>query len=459
MGKPGIEKEHYTLMAAICASLLSTPLMASGVNAVLPEIGASFNSSASSLGMVGTAYALGMAIFQLAAGRLGDIFGHRLVFLSGSCVFGLGNLLILLSPAISFFICSRLVQGIGAAMLNASGLALLASCAAPEKRPAYLGASGMAVYAGIACGPPAAGALAGALGWRWLFILNLFSCSIVWLLMKFTASHNLRTAPGGRFDWAGTLLFAAAMAGLTFFASQTGTSKAAGGIFFFLFLFFMWLFLRHEKRAALPLLNQELLRTNKILGLSTLAALISYASFFGLAFYFSFYLQTAKGYDVSEAGIILSIQALSQFLGTFPASRLCARWGTNKTSALGAGICGLGLLAAAFLSPASGIQLLVCAQCFLGAGISIFTLANTAMILESAGEENIGQASAITGAARNSGQLCSMSLITLSLGVFLGSSPIGPETLPGFMLSMKVTLTLFGLLNLAAIGCVFLRKE
>ncbi len=107
----------------------------------------------------------------------------------------------------------------------------------------------------------------------------------------------------------------------------------------------------------------------------------------------------------------------------------------------------------------SSLALIFAVQGLLGAGISLFALPNTAIILESAGQEHVGQAAGLTGAVRTAGQLCNMVIITLTLGFFLGNAPVGPRTLEGFMRCMRVDLIIFCLCNLGAVGCVLARNR
>ena len=177
------------------------PFMLAGVNAALPPLGESLHASARQLGLVGAFYSLGLAVFQLASGSLGDICGRRRVWLWGVGVFALAGALLGFVESTPLFLGLRFVQGVGGAMFNASGLALLASAAPPEKRAVYLGISGAAVYAGIACGPPVAGVIAGWLGWRWLFWGNALASAGAFLLMKYCVRLEWRTARGQPFDW------------------------------------------------------------------------------------------------------------------------------------------------------------------------------------------------------------------------------------------------------------------
>lgn len=454
-----IERGHGALLTAICASLFCAPLMVAGVNAVLPEIGASLRAGAAQLSLVGAAYSLGLTIFQLACGSMGDIAGHKRIFLCGCIVFCVCGFALGFMESIQPFLILRFVQGIGGAMLSAAGLALLASCVSSEKRSIYLGYSGTAVYAGIACGPPIAGFIAEYLGWRWIFWINAMASVAIFALMKGAVRHEWRPAPGKHFDWKGCAYYSMAMGCLTYGAARLGADSLAGWLSLGAFAAFLLVFWRHESRCSFPMLNPAMLLNNRVLSLSSLAAFMNYASFFGMVFYFSFYLQVGKGMSVREAGFILAIQSVAQAMATPLASRLCQRGRPGIVSACGAAICGFGLIAASFLRLDSSLLPLFGAQILLGFGISLFSLSNTSIILESAGREGTGQAAALTGAMRTAGQLCCMSLITLTLGLFMGAEAVSRQTLPGFMEGMRVDLMAFGGLNILAVGLALARNR
>lgn len=455
----GIEKRHRPLLAAICASLFCMPFMLAGVNAVLPAIGESLDASARQLGLIGAFYSLGLAVFQLASGSLGDIFGRRRIFLLGIAIFAAAGAALGFVRSAPLFIALRLLQGLGGAMFNASGLALLASAAPPEERAAYLGISGAAVYAGIACGPPLAGLVAGTLGWRWLFWGNALAFAGVFLLMKCAVRQEWRTAEGQPFDLTGCAIYGCAMIALTFGASELAERAALAWSLLAAFVALLALFCLRELRSRYPILDIRLLARNRVFALSSLAAFVNYSSYFGMLFFFSLYLQVGRGLGVEEAGLVLAFQSAVQALTTPLAARLCKIRQPGHVSALGVALCGLGLAAAAFVSLDSSLALIFVVQGLLGAGISLFALPNTAIILESAGQEHVGQAAGLTGAVRTAGQLCNMVIITLTLGFFLGNAPVGPETLEGFMRCMRVDLIIFCLCNLGAVGCVLARNR
>lgn len=458
-GSSSAQVGHAWLIAAVCASLFCMPLMMAGVNAILPSLGQGLEASALELGLMGAFYALGLAVFQLAGGSLGEIQGYRRVFLWGITLFGLAGALLGFARTVPFFLALRFVQGVGGAMTSACGLAMLASAAPPGRRPAYLGYSGTAVYAGIACGPPVAGIVTGFLDWRWLFWCSALASAGVFLLMKYFVRLEWRVAPDRRFDREGCLLYAAAMAALVFGAACLKISLPLSGGLFAAFAVLLVLFCLWELRSAAPLLDIRLLARNRVFALSSLVAFVNYSSFFGVVFFFSLYLQLGKGMDVRQAGLFLALQSVVQALTAPVAARLCGRFDAGHVSAWGVGLCGCGLLVCAFLRPESSPAVLIAAQCLLGAGISLFSLSNTSIILESAGPEHTGQAAGVIGAVRTGGQVCNMTIITLTLAWFLGDRPVSPENLDTLLHVMHVDLVIFGLCNVLAVGCALVRNR
>lgn len=454
-----IEKAHFSLLFAIAASLFSTPLMMAGINAVLPELGDTLDATARQLALVGAFYSLGLAIFQLAAGCLGDIQGHRRVFLASAIIFALAGFLLGFTRSISLFLFLRFVQGSAGAMLSACGLALVASIAPEGKRAAYFGFTGAAVYFGIAMGPPIAGLVSSFAGWPWIFWLNSIALLVVFYLMKQTVTVEWRPSHDKNFDFKGCVLYAVAMTCLSVSCAKIFNEPYVNILLFFSFILFLILFFIIERKIPFPLLNLELLIKKPVFALSALAAFVNYASFFGLIFYFSIYLQSVKDIGVRETGFILAIQPLAQAAGTPVATRLCKIFSEGPVCAAGSFLCGVGLMAVSFLKAESPICWLFLAQIFLGIGISLFSLANTTLMIESVGREHTGQASALIGAVRTAGQLCSMVAITFSLAWFLGNATISRQVLPQFMQSMKASLLVFAVVNLLAIGLTLFRNK
>lgn len=454
-----IAKEDRWLLLAVCAAQFFIPFMVAGVSAVLPPLGESLGASARELSLLGAVYTLGLVVFQLAGGTLGDIYGRRRVFLFGLSLFSVLALVLGFMQNIDLFITLRLFQGMGAALLSSASLALLVSAAPKELRASYLGVHGVAIYAGIACGPPVGGLIAGWLGWRWLFWGTGMAALAAMCIMIFRVPTEWRMTEKATFDVPGCLLYGGAMTALTFAASCMADDHLVGGLLFLLCLVLLVCFIRRELRSPFPMVDVRMLRRNRVLSLSLVAAFVNYCSFFGMIFFFSLYLQVGRGFSVQEAGLILALQAAVQSLASPVAASLCNRYDQGIISTVGTVLCGLGLLSAAFLDMDSSLWIIAGAQCLIGAGSSIFALPNTTIIMEAAGPARVGQASGLVGTVRTAGMLSNLIIITLTLSLFLGHEPVGKGNMDAFLRCMQMNMVVFGILNLLAVACTLARNR
>ena len=446
------------VLFAVCASQFILPFMLAGVNAVLPILGEDLGLSARQLSLVSTFYTLSLAIAQLSSGRIGDIVGRRRLFLTGLGIFCLCSAALGFIQRFEFFICIRFVQGLGAALFNASGLAILMTLAPADKRNTVLGLSAAAVYAGISCGPALAGLLAGAFGWRWLFWCTSLSAVAAWLLMHRNLREEWRQGQGEPFDWPGFLCYGGFMLCLTLGASSLQHAAwapwALAGA-----LCLLVCYIRLEWHNPFPLLELRLFTQNRVFSLSALAAFVNYASSFGISFYFSMYLQGLRGLSVSNAGLFLAVQAVVQMLAAPLSGRLADRYGASPISTLGVALCGAGIALAAMIEADTPLSLLIGVQILLGAGFGLFATPNTTLMLESAGSRYLGQASGVTGAVRTGGMLANMIIVTATLSFFMGQAPLRPDNIPAFMSSMRLDFWIFAGLSLLAIGCSLGRRR
>ena len=447
------------ILASVSVGYFLLPFMLAGVSAILPAMGADLHASAQDLGMITATYTLGMAVTQLAAGRMGDIWGRKRMFLCGMGLFIATGFILCTVTSLPLFILLRFVQGCGAALFNASGLALLAGVVPARLRGRYLGINAAAVYAGIACGPPISGCITGLLGWRWVFLLCALTAALDWLLMRCAVRQEWRVSRGEPFDWAGCAVYVAGMAALTCGADRISAAPLSGWGLLALSVLLLGLFWRHEKHAAYPLLHVRLFYEHRAFTLSSLASFINYSAIFGAMFFFSLYLQITRGFSVQEAGLLLTVQALVQVLTSVWAGGLADRRGPGVISACGIALCGTGILCAALLDMRSPIWSIVIIQAVMGLGVSLFAVPNTSIILSSVDKRYLGQASSVNGAVRTTGMLANMIIVTITLGVFLGNAPAGPSNTREFLAAMRTDFIIFGLLNLLAVGCALARER
>lgn len=277
------------VLLATTISSFTTPFMGSAVNVALPMIARDFSMTALSLSWVASAFLLAASITLVPLGRLADIYGRKLFFLSGSLIFALSSLLCIWSGTETFFIAMRVVQGIGGAMIFSTGTAMLISAYPLDHRGRILGINIAAVYIGLTVGPFIGGLLTQHYGWKTIFIFNAALGIIVALLTAFMPEEERPAAFGEGFDLTGSFLYAVAlfavMYGFSQLPSPKGGALIAMGVICFIF------YVRQQLNTPFPLLNMHLFANNRVFAFSNLAALINYCATFAVTFLLSLYLQ------------------------------------------------------------------------------------------------------------------------------------------------------------------------
>src|SRR3954468_21795557 len=197
-GRPAATSERAGLprgvvVAALAFGAYMAALDNSIVNAVLPVVADSFKTDLTSIEWVVTIYLLVQSALLLTFGRLGDMWGHKRVYLVGLAVFVTSSAICGLAPGTSVLVASRAVQAIGASMIVANLAAILTSVFPPEQRGRAVGIQATIVYVGLATGAPLGGWLTGELGWRSIFYVNV-PLGILALLLGARVTTPTRTS-------------------------------------------------------------------------------------------------------------------------------------------------------------------------------------------------------------------------------------------------------------------------
>jgi len=195
----------------------------------------------------------------------------------------------------------------------------------------------------------------------------------------------------------------------------------------------------------------NLFRCNRLFALSSLSALINYASTSAIIFMLSLYLQYLRGYNAQHAGFILIAQALVMAIFAFFSGRLSKKFAPAWLATVGMGVIVAGLIGLIFLTQHSSIYYIVALLMLLGIGFGLFSSPNTNVIMSSVEKRYLGQASAVTGTMRQTGQALSMGIAGMAIALFMGNQKLTPDIYPQFLLSMKVTFIIFAGLCLVGV--------
>ncbi|OJV45165.1 MAG: MFS transporter [Bacteroidales bacterium 36-12] len=405
-------KAQISILIIVAVISFIGTFLISSINIAIPSIEKTFNLDAIALSWVITAYLLSSAIFLLPVGRIGDIIGIRNVFKIGIVIFTISSLLSGIAFSGSLLITFRFIQGIGAALTNTTGSAILVSAFVPEHRGRVLGVSVSATYLGLSLGPFLGGILTQYLGWQSIFIisfiLGVFSTIAAF---KYLKKEKLKTITFRQFDWQGTLLFMLGLVllviGSTKIPSIIGWISICSGI---LLLIIFWLF---ENKIQIPIFETKLFAKNKLFAYSNIAALINYSATSAIVFLLSIYLQKTQGLSPKEAGMILVAQPVIMAIFSPIAGRLSDKIQARHLSSLGMLLCATGLAMFSMLKENSSIGYIIFVLVWVGFGFALFSSPNMSSIMGSVDKQRLGFASGTAATMRVLGQMTSMTIITL----------------------------------------------
>jgi len=448
--------KNSALLIATLSSLL-TPFMGSSVNLALPAIAREFGIDAVVLSWVATSYLLASAVSLVPLGRLADIYGRKKIFTYGIIIFTITSLLSAFSTSCCMLIAFRVFQGIGSAMIFATGIAILTSVFPPQERGKALGINIAAVYVGLSLGPFLGGLLTQQLTWRSVFLVTVPLGLLIIAVVLWRLPGEWAEAEGETFDIAGSIFYGlsliAIMGGLSTLPAMRSVVLILGGVAF-LSAFVAW-----ELRTAHPVFNLTLFMSNRVFAFSNLAALINYSATFAVTFLLSLYLQHIKGLNPQSAGLIMVAQPLVQAAFSPLAGSLSDRIEPRIVASAGMFITFIGLGCFSILDGATGIAFIIASLVVLGFGFALFASPNTNAIMGSVERKYYGLASGSVGTMRLVGMMISMGIATLVFALLIGRVPITMETYPLLIKGIRVAFSVFAVLCLGGIAASLVRGK
>ncbi len=326
------ENRKWWTLGAMCFALFMIMLDNTVVNVALPSIQKDLGASISGLEWTVSGYTLSFAVLLATGGRLGDIFGRRRVFLIGVVIFALSSATAGLAPDATALVVSRVVQGIGAALMMPGTLSIIT-----DSFPAHERGKAMGTWAGVsalalAIGPVLGGFLTEHVTWRAIFYINVPVAIGAVAATLFAVRESRDTSVGREVDYAGVSVLTAGLTALVL-ALIEGNSWGWGSPKIIALLAIaalaLPLFVAVENRVKAPIVQFKLLSDRNFLGAIVVALVISFAML-GVFFFLALYMQDILGYTPLEAGIrflpsTLMIVAIAPIAGRL-ADRFGPRW-------------------------------------------------------------------------------------------------------------------------------------
>src|SRR5918995_443444 len=339
-------RAKWLALYVVCLGDLMIVLDGTIVNVALPSIRDDLGFSQTSLAWVVNAYLLTFGGFLLLGGRLGDLFGHRRLFLAGITLFTIASLACGLATSQEMLVAARAVQGIGGAVVSAVAFSLLVTIfTEASDRAKAMGVFGFVLSGGGVIGVLAGGVLTDVLNWHWIFLVNIPVGVLVYAL-------SVRLLPGmaghaqGRVDVAGAIAVTASLM-IAVYAIINGNEEGwrstatlvplgAAAVLFALFVAI-------EARISAPLVPLGLFRNRNVSAANVLGALMA-AGLFAYFFFSALYMQLVLGYSPLEVGLAYLPGTVLWGASSLYSDKLVMRFGIKPPLRAGLGLMTFALI-------------------------------------------------------------------------------------------------------------------
>jgi len=456
---PALDPRRWLALAIVGAAFFMTVLDVTIVNIALPTIGSKLQFSRENLQWLVTAYAITYGGFLLLGGRAADLLGRRAVFLVGVVVFGAASLVCGLSNSEGLLITFRAVQGVGAALISPSALAIV-STAFPEggERNKALAIWGALGGCGGAVGMVAGGLLTKYAGWEWIFFVNVPVAVAVLALTMPIVRESRAAADRKRYDPLGAFAVTASLILLVYALSKApdvgwGSGRTIGLLIAAAVL--MVAFVVVETRESQPLLPPSIFRLGSVAG-ANVVGLVAGATLVGMFFLLTLYVQEVLHYSALRTGVTFLALGGTSILAAGAAEGLVGRIGAKAVMGIGITLLGASNIWLAFI-PVNGSYAGDLLPAYIAAGIGVSFVFVPVSIAALAGVE--GRLSGVASGLINTteqiggalGVAIASSIFATHANSLLSSGHSPPDALTsGFRLGFW-SLVVFAAVGLAAV--------
>lgn len=415
-----------------------------------PVIAEDLKASLADLQWVTSGYLLALAVFLITAGKLGDLFGHKRIFLIGVAGFTLVSLMIGLSSSVGVLIALRVLQGLFGALLQPAALALLRMAFPGERLNMAMGAWGAILGLSSAAGPIIGGVLVENVSWQSVFFINV-PVGAAALAFGMWALRESRAQTLSRVDWPGVVLLSISMFSLVWAIIKApdwgwGDVRTIG--FLVVAVLVGAVFLFWQTRAAEPLLPLSLFRNASVSIGTVLMILVSF-SMMGAMFFLTFFFQGVHGLSPLDTGLRLLPMSAGMIVASPIAGVLIGKAGPKATIAGGMVVTAIAMFLMSRLSVDASFVDSAIPFVLLAFGLSPVFVGATEIIVGNAPEDLSG----VAGGVQNSSMQVGGALGTAILGAIVSAKVA--SVLPGHLGPAAAAIPseqMEGLKQLASVG-------
>jgi EmrB/QacA subfamily drug resistance transporter len=459
LGTAAIPPAQKPALAALSLTMLLPSLGTSIANVGLPALSTAFGASFQHVQWVVLAYLLAITALIVGAGRLGDLTGRRRLLLAGIVTFTAASLISGAAQTLWQLIAARAVQGLGAAIMMALGIAFVSEIMPKGKTGSAMGLLGTMSAIGTATGPALGGLLIAKAGWSSIFYINVpIGIIAFWLAWRFLPAGR-PDANKARFDIAGTLLLALALAAYALAMTiGRGSFGATNIVLLAASLTFGILFVVTEKKIAAPLIRLALFR-NASLNAGLAMSLLVSSVIMATLVVGPFYLSGALHLEALTIGLILSAGPVTAACTGIPAGRLADRFGSGRMTMAGLAAMATGSSALAISPPTFGLAGYVVPIIIITAGYAVFQTANNTAVMAEAGPEQRGMISGMLSLSRNLGLITGTAALGAVFAFASGASDPATAGSAAVTAGLQVTFAAGAILILSALAIAVARAR
>ncbi|WP_307797066.1 MFS transporter [Williamsia soli] len=402
----------WAALAAIAMGVFIVALDGTITAVANPVLAKDLGASLGGLQWITNVYLLALASMLVLAGRLGDRYGKKTIFIVGIIGFGVASVGIGLSPSVMSVIVFRGLQGLFGALIITNALSLLRSTFSIEKLPWAISVFSALIGAASAGGPILGGILVESLSWRWAFLVNA-PIAVVSALIGIVVIKQPERVTNTRFDVPGALLLIGALLPLTYGVIHAGEESWSAPL--------VWValgagtamgiaFLLIERRAADPLVPLRLFRDRSI-SIGVTMILLTFFAMVGSLFFMLLYLQQVKGDSPMTAGLQLLPMSIANVIGATATGGLIRRWGPRPPLVIGMLLTSAGLALMTTIDLTTDFWGMCPSFAVLGLGIGLVMTASAQAVIGNASEADAGAASGVHQTASQAGGIVGTSVL------------------------------------------------
>jgi EmrB/QacA subfamily drug resistance transporter len=404
---------HWYVVATVCIGAFMAALDASIINVALPNLEQQFHTQMNEIEWVSLAYLLSLASTILIFGRLADMIGRRPLYTIGFIIFSFSSLFCGLAPTLSILIVCRIIQGIGAALLQANSVSIITFATPKDDLGKAIGFQASAQGIGLSLGPVVGGVLLSLFSWKWLFFINLPVGIIGTILGIIFLPKDDVMNKGKKFDFVGALLIIPSIISIIYILNmglKLGWGSNLIVVCYMMAISTTFLFIKYERKKTQPLVDVSLFK-HLPFTMGNITSIMSFIVMYAVLLLTPYYLDQVKHLHVFQAGIVITAVPIGMTITTPISGVMSDHRGPAIPAIIGLSMATAGALILSFINM-TGTYILTCVGLLLvGAGIGMFTPPNNSHVMGNVPKNALGVAGGILNMSRTIG---------MSLGITLG---------------------------------------